>query len=148
MYTTNCILFFTYANASPFTTITGSNSVVHGGTKGEDKRQTDSATGRSNAAGRPKVESWMAHAVYLPGQRVWAECSTDGCTAGMWLEHFDAKDNSTPVAFVHLRGRRGVEQRCRAEGGVQGVFRTQGGRRSILSGALVKRVERAKKKMK
>lgn len=147
MYTINCILFFTYANASPFTTITGSNSALHGGTKGSDKRKTDSATGRSNATG-PQVESWKAHAVYLPGQGVWAECSTDGCTEGMWLEHFDPKDISTPVALVHyLPGRRGVEQRCRAEGGSQGVFRPQPkGSKSILSDALLRRAQRAKKK--
>lgn len=56
MYTRNYVLFFTCANASPFTTITGSNSALHGGIKGEDARHTSSATGRSNATGRPKVE--------------------------------------------------------------------------------------------
>lgn len=117
------------------------------GTKGQDKRKIDSATGRSNALGK-KVQSWKEHAVRLPGQSVEAVCDTPGCKAKKLLEYVDSKDRSTPVAFVHLLpGKRGKDARCRGVGGSHGVYRPKDGSKSITSGALLKRAQRAKKRV-
>lgn len=104
----------------------------------------DSANGKSNAT-RPRKRHWTDNAVHLPAQRVWADCSTETCEEGMWLEHFDKRDHSVAVAFVHsLDGKKGDEKRCRGPpvGGKrasQGVFRPKTGE-SITSGALSRRV--------
>eukprot|EP00752_Nemacystus_decipiens_P007841 g7006.t1 len=118
----------------------GHATALRGGVKGNDGRHMDNATGRSNAA-RPRERHWKDNAVHLPARRVWADCSTEKCKEGMWLEHFDARDHSVAVAFVHnLDGKKGDEKRCRGPpvGGKrasQGVFRPQTGK-SITSGAL------------
>lgn len=134
-------VIFTYANALPVTTLTGSNSALPDGTKGTDQRYTDNDTGKSNASGRPTLESWEDQDVHRPEDRVSAECSS--CGDECWLEHFDPKEPSVPVAFAHLLpGREGVEQRCRSyeEGvkGSQGVYRPKDKKRkSIISGSLL-----------
>ncbi|CAN0508673.1 unnamed protein product, partial [Ectocarpus sp. 8 AP-2014] len=78
----------------------GHGTALSGGVKGNDGRYMDSATGKSNAT-RPRKRHWTDNAVHLPAQRVWADCSTETCEEGMWLEHFDKRDHSVAVAFVH-----------------------------------------------